>query len=136
MIDLACAVEGCGRPVHGRGWCNSHYRRWKRRGDPGAARIVRHPSGPDNANWTGDQIDYRGAHWRVRLQKGKAKDHQCVDCGRQASEWSYDRLDPNEKIGVTRGGVKVPYSTNPRHYQPRCLSCHRKLDAGCRTMCA
>jgi hypothetical protein len=29
-----CAVEGCGRPVEKRGWCNTHYRRWLSHGDP------------------------------------------------------------------------------------------------------
>lgn len=29
-----CAVDGCGRPVVGWGWCTVHYRRWKRHGDP------------------------------------------------------------------------------------------------------
>lgn len=30
----ACAVEGCHRPAHQRGWCNMHYSRWYRYGDP------------------------------------------------------------------------------------------------------
>ena len=29
-----CSISGCGRSVVGRGWCDMHYRRWKRRGDP------------------------------------------------------------------------------------------------------
>lgn len=32
-----CAVDGCNRPSHTRGWCKSHYLRWKRLGDPGPA---------------------------------------------------------------------------------------------------
>ena len=32
-----CAVEGCGKaPVNSRGWCWSHYHRWRRYGDPEA----------------------------------------------------------------------------------------------------
>ena len=27
-----CKVEGCDRPVRCRGWCEKHYRRWRRRG--------------------------------------------------------------------------------------------------------
>lgn len=30
----ACAIAGCNRPSHVRGWCNSHYKRWWRHGDP------------------------------------------------------------------------------------------------------
>lgn len=29
-----CSVEGCSRFVIGRGWCNVHYYRWWRNGDP------------------------------------------------------------------------------------------------------
>lgn len=34
MADRAiCSVEGCGKPHLARGWCESHYRRWRRHGD-------------------------------------------------------------------------------------------------------
>lgn len=33
--DLVCKINECGkRPVNGRGWCNGHYLRWWRHGDP------------------------------------------------------------------------------------------------------
>ncbi len=28
-----CSVEGCGKPLKSRGYCNSHYERWHRTGD-------------------------------------------------------------------------------------------------------
>ncbi len=31
-----CNIEGCGKPHLARGWCESHYRRWRRHGDPEA----------------------------------------------------------------------------------------------------
>lgn len=30
----ACAVEGCESPVKTRGWCQRHYTRWRRYGNP------------------------------------------------------------------------------------------------------
>jgi len=36
-MDVTCAVEGCDRPRKTRGWCNTHYERWRRNGDPGSA---------------------------------------------------------------------------------------------------
>lgn len=30
-----CEFEGCGNKVRARGWCTSHYNRWKKYGDPG-----------------------------------------------------------------------------------------------------
>ncbi len=29
-----CKIDGCNKPVIARGWCENHYRRWKRHGDP------------------------------------------------------------------------------------------------------
>ncbi len=29
-----CAVEGCAKPAFKRGWCDPHYKRWWRHGDP------------------------------------------------------------------------------------------------------
>jgi hypothetical protein len=29
-----CPIEGCRRPIRNRGWCQTHYMRWYRRGNP------------------------------------------------------------------------------------------------------
>lgn len=29
-----CSVEGCAQPAEARGWCFTHYHRWRRHGDP------------------------------------------------------------------------------------------------------
>lgn len=34
MSNKTCAVEGCDRPTHVRGWCVKHYQRWLAHGDP------------------------------------------------------------------------------------------------------
>jgi hypothetical protein len=35
IYDLVvCKIEGCGRPRNCRGWCATHYRRWRTHGDP------------------------------------------------------------------------------------------------------
>lgn len=31
-----CDVEGCGKPSKSRGWCNTHYERWRKNGGPNA----------------------------------------------------------------------------------------------------
>ncbi|WP_327421883.1 HNH endonuclease [Streptomyces sp. NBC_01230] len=34
----ACSIAGCTRPVSRRGWCGTHYQRWRRNGDPTVSR--------------------------------------------------------------------------------------------------
>ena len=29
-----CSIEGCNKKHHGKGWCEAHYSRWRRNGDP------------------------------------------------------------------------------------------------------
>lgn len=32
--DTLCSIDGCGKPAKGRGWCASHWWRWRNHGDP------------------------------------------------------------------------------------------------------
>lgn len=34
MSILDCSIENCGKEVFARGWCRSHWTRWRRHGDP------------------------------------------------------------------------------------------------------
>lgn len=37
-----CSVSGCGKPVvNSRGWCNKHYQRWQKHGDPAVSLLNR-----------------------------------------------------------------------------------------------
>jgi hypothetical protein len=78
-------------------------------------------------------VGYAGAHDRVESVRGRAKDHLCVDCLGPAHDWSYDHADPAERHEAltTRGRTyEVPYSLDPNHYAPRCITCHRRFDRG------
>ena len=70
-----------------------------------------------------DVITYAAAHKRVVRKRGKASDHNCVDCGERAAQWSYDHTDPNE-MTQERQGCLLPYSGDVERYAPRCASCH------------
>lgn len=122
-----CIIEGCDDADDGpHGYCKRHKTRLDRHGDaltciqPSERRV---PCGVDNANWTGDQASYPAVHQRLHYQRGSARDHPCVDCGQRAAHWSYDHADPNERS--TSAG---PYSVDLAHYQPRCVSCHKRFD--------
>lgn len=45
-MDENCTIEDCGKKVVARGWCNTHYLRWRRYGDP---LTTRHFSDPEEA---------------------------------------------------------------------------------------
>ena len=80
--------------------------------------------GERNHMWRPDP-GYQAAHLRIVAIKGKAADHPCADCAGPAHDWSYNHSDPEQLTG--RNGCS--YSTNPDFYEPRCRSCHRRLDA-------
>jgi hypothetical protein len=54
-----CAFEGCGRPRSRRGWCEAHYQRWRKYGDPaGLGDPVRYA--------VGQQCELEGCDRQVR----------------------------------------------------------------------
>jgi hypothetical protein len=110
-----CSVEGCNRvPRSTRvDLCEMHYYRKRRHGDPTFVMDTRLPD-----------AKYRSAHARVARDKGKARHHLCVDCGKQAQHWSYTHTDPEEL--VSPGGQS--YSLRSEHYEPRCAPCHAIFD--------
>lgn len=122
-----CIMEGCGKTDTGaHGYCKMHKTRIERHGDPSISippserknrALEEHPA------WTGDDVTYRGVHQRVRAIHGSASKHSCVDCGGQAKQWSYDHKDPDERLTGP-----APHSIHIEHYEPRCISCHKKFD--------
>jgi hypothetical protein len=81
-----------------------------------------------------ERIGYQAALARVRVARGRAAAHLCVDCARPADEWSYNRDDPAEQLQLVSCGrpygryrYRVAYGLDPIHYSPRCRSCSRRL---------
>jgi len=96
-----------------------HYLRLKKRGD--ADFEFR---GDNNPNWTGNDATNTAVHQRIRKERGHARNYSCVDCGGQAAHWSYDHSAKDERYDELKG----PYTVNQDHYDPRCVSCHKKFD--------
>lgn len=118
-----CPVEGCTQLDKGpNGLCGKHRERVRSHGDP----TVSHAgSGQLSPSWRGSDIKYRAAHERVQTQHGPAFTHACVNCGSQASHWSYNHDDPDELFDQK---LRLPFSTDPAHYSPRCVPCHKLFD--------
>jgi hypothetical protein len=53
---LRCTLEGCDRPLYGRGWCAVHYDRWRSNGDPLVVQRIRDDD--DRRFWS--YVDRRG----------------------------------------------------------------------------
>ena len=71
------------------------------------------PKGEESHAWKGDMAKYQAIHIWVRKEKGSAGEHNCVDCGNRAHEWS--NIDSN-------------YRRVLDDYESRCRSCHRRKD--------
>lgn len=52
-----CSIDSCDKPIHARGWCVGHWRRWRRHGDPCGGRP--HLSALERF-W--DKVNKRGAN--------------------------------------------------------------------------
>lgn len=128
MSDRTCSVDRCERSSRKRGWCDMHYVRWRRHGDPD--RVLPVLEGAANPQWKGDDIGYPGVHHRIRRTRGNARNFACVMCGGRARDWAYDHCDPNE-LQVPADAERfagMPYSLDLEHYQPMCKACHNQFD--------
>lgn len=123
-----CIVEGCREIDHGpHGYCAKHRTRQLRHGDPLICLPRGNPAGHEHHSFKGEDIRYGAAHERVRVERGPAKAHDCIDCGKRAAHWSYNHSDPNELRDLE---LNLPFSADPEHYSPRCVPCHKAFDLG------
>lgn len=98
--------HGCGNKL-GRdnesGYCASCF----------VTRLNKERAGENHHAWVGDAVGYLGRHDRIYHRRGKASEYDCVDCGKQAEDWS-------QKKGTS--------GTNTEDYDPRCTRCHMRYD--------
>lgn len=64
MLPKICSIPECGRKILARGWCNRHYDRWRKHGDPtggGPDRPACRKGSPAERFWK--SIDRTGECW-------------------------------------------------------------------------
>ena len=64
-------------------------------------------------NYKDRDVGIAGLHQRLKKIKGSATKYICVDCGKQANEWSNN---------------SHKYLLDFSDFSPRCYSCHKKFD--------
>ena len=152
-MTTACLVDSCDQPRRARGWCNPHYQRWAKHGDPLGGRGARYRS-PEDAFvarteplawsgcliWTGSvnshgygQIGVNGlvtaAHryaWEREhgpIPEGMKVDHR-YHCDPACCETSHLRLATNRQNMQNRSGAQRGSGTGVRNV-------HRSRDRYC-----
>lgn len=125
-----CMIDGCEKPVFTRGWCQAHYRRWYRYGDPEGSKPRPRKVRRWEQRW--DERVYvrrNGCHvWQGQLWKGVPMFYAPKDPNNDAGpkyrvaayRWIWllrnpgVRLKPNERlIRMCGDGACV----NPEHIQ-------------------
>lgn len=76
----------------------------------------------------GEAVSYHGAHHRVAAERGKAREHTCIWCKRQAEQWALAHATANVERDAEGKDKGLPYSVTPADYQPMCRRCHGRFD--------
>jgi hypothetical protein len=117
---LTCSVLDCERPVRARGWCELHYNRWKRHGDPEFELITEDRfwamtdrRGDDECwPWTGRIGDNGYAHFKADGQQGLAH------------RWAYEHF-----VGPIPAGYTIDHVRNNGCTIKHCVNWLRHLEA-------
>lgn len=81
--DSICIIDGCEKHILARGWCGSHYGRWKRWGDP-LTKLLRYNT-PDErfkayTEWRGECLVWTGSlnsgYGQMRVGEGPMLAHR------------------------------------------------------------
>ena len=144
MVEVACEVDECDRPIRARGWCGMHYSRWRRRGATDALRT--HFTDPEESFaaqtarrgdcliWTGAKdsggygqiwvsgkfiLAHRHSWERVNgaIPDGMMVDHR-DHCDKLCVEPSHLRLATRAQNGWNRAGAVRGSKTGVRNVYP------------------
>lgn len=116
MTRQPCSIEDCGKPVVARGWCNSHYLRWRNNGDPlGGNPSPRSRRALDNEDGTRTCLDCSQAKLLSQFPRAanaaKGYRSNCKPChAARATAWYAENKDdhlPRQKARYYRDIEKI-----------------------------
>lgn len=65
MTDRICSIESCGRKHYAKGWCNLHWKRWRKHGDPSTvSEVARQPCSVVDCDRLAVARGWCDMHWR------------------------------------------------------------------------
>jgi hypothetical protein len=72
---------------------------------------------------------YQTMRFRIIAARGSACDYSCVDCGKQAKDWSYNRSGIEEYLAWHKPVSEYHLmSEDIYQYSPRCRPCRKNFD--------
>lgn len=95
-INSKCKIEECKNNAIGRGWCSSHYSRWRKYGDPN--HLTRRKNGNGSCNRNGNVYLYKPTHPNS-MKNGKIAEHIYV-----MANFINRKIDTNKEYVVHLNG--------------------------------
>lgn len=95
MPKSTCSIEGCGRASRKRGWCSTHYTRWRRHGDPSVCLRGENVCGVDGCENSYRCSGYCDLHYRRWLTNGDPMAVSFIRGDNEARFWSKVAITPS-----------------------------------------
>jgi site-specific DNA-cytosine methylase len=120
--STGCPIDGCDRPIQKRGWCNTHYQRWRTHGDVDAGRSVAFKNAPESMRfWS--KVEKTDTCW---LWRGALNEHGYGIFGREASKdtvrahrWAFENVVGQIPDGLDLDHLcRVRHCVRPDHLEP------------------
>lgn len=99
---VKCSIDECDRRAVARGWCNLHYYRWKRQGDP--QRVERIVGDSERRFWS--KVDKSAECWLWIGERDRA--------GYGAIRWR-GRMAKAHRVALELAGRDIPQGLEPDH---------------------
>lgn len=133
MGKSICAVDACTDSVVGHGWCDKHYRRWKRTGDPlqvrtgGQPRKDTTPCSIEGCEGLAVAKSWCDKHYRRWKKTGDPTVVSRIIGDDHARFWSHAVRGEPEDCWLWQGSVNVPPRGTPYgtfHFENRTRGAH------------
>lgn len=95
MADATCSIEGCERASRKRGWCSTHYTRWRRHGDPTVCLRGENVCGVDGCENPYRCSGYCDLHYRRWMTSGDPLAVSFIKGDDHARFWSKVAVTPS-----------------------------------------